>query len=408
MLNALHHIPGYRATGVASGLKASGHRDLAVLVAEYPCSAAAVFTQNQFRAAPVRYGQAVLERTRGEGIRAILINAGNANACTGHQGEQDAEQMVRWLETMAQLPEDSALVMSTGIIGHKLPMETIRTGLADALGQLSADEQGGAHAAEAIMTTDTVPKEALEMIDLPSGLRVSIGGVAKGSGMIHPDMATMLGVVVTDAPIDSADLNHLLKVSVNKSFNRISVDGDTSTNDTVALLARLPNEAHSALANDDLVRFGEALTQVCVDLARQIVRDGEGATKLIEVVVRGAVSDREATEVAKSMAISPLVKTAVFGNDPNWGRLIMAIGKSRARVDPGCTDVWLSALPHPRVCLVRSGEPQSFDSGTLSTQLQSAVELRVEVDLGLGASESTYWTCDLSYKYVEINAEYHT
>lgn len=404
--NALSKVPGFRATGVACGIKVSGNRDLAIIMADGPSTAAAMFTTNAFQAAPVLYDKALMQRTGGAGFRAILVNAGNANACTGDQGDQDAEKMSRWLEEMAQLPSDSVFVMSTGIIGHHLPMDTIQAGIRDALGTLN-DADGGAHAAEAIMTTDTVPKEAFVQVEI-GGQTVSIAGVAKGSGMIHPDMATMLSAVVTDANLRAADLDRALRTAVNASFNRVTVDGDTSTNDTIVLLAN--GQANDEpLAGTDLDQFTDALTTLCIDLAKMIARDGEGATKLIEVEIIGAASDADAVAAARTIAISPLVKTAIFGNDPNWGRFVMAIGRSGAKVDVGQANLWLQ-VPQARVTvqLVEKGQPLPFDADALSRHLNQAKDVTIKADLGLGSGTATYWTCDFSYAYVEINAEYHT
>ncbi|MEM7029401.1 MAG: bifunctional glutamate N-acetyltransferase/amino-acid acetyltransferase ArgJ [Chloroflexota bacterium] len=405
--NALSSVPGFKATGIACGIKASGNKDLAVILADNPSTAATMFTTNSFQAAPVLYDKALMERTKGAGIRAILVNAGNANACTGDQGDQDAEQMSRWLEEKAGLPADSVFVMSTGIIGHHLPMDIIQAGVADALGTLENDPNGGTHAAEAIMTTDTWSKESFRQVEI-GGHTVSIGGVAKGSGMIHPDMATMLSAVVTDANVSQADLDTALRTAVNASFNRVTVDGDTSTNDTIVLLAN--GQANDVpLSGEDLAAFTETLTALCVDLAKMIARDGEGATKLIEVQVGGAASDEDAVAAARTIAISPLVKTAIFGNDPNWGRFVMAIGRSGAQVDVSKANLWLEVpAANNKVQLVEQGQPLPFDADTLSKQLHDASDVVVQADLGLGTGASTYWTCDFSYKYVEINAEYHT
>ncbi len=419
---AVTRVPGFRAAGVACGLKQSGQPDLALVVCDRPATAAAMFTTNVFKAAPVLYDAILLARSQ-QVIQAVLINAGNANACTGEQGLRDAERMARLAEATLNLPADSVLVMSTGIIGHPMPMDRVETGIKAAAGSLSPD--GGADAARAIMTTDLVPKEAFTQVEIGS-VTVSIGGMIKGSGMIHPNLApasrlhaTMLAVIVTDAVVSVDALNRALERAVNASFNRITVDGDTSTNDTVLVLAsgRAGNPmidvgatlavAHAGQAQDlplpgDYSTFEEALTAVCVSLAKQIARDGEGATRLVEVVVRGAASDAEAERAAKTVATSPLVKTAIFGGDPNWGRVLAAIGRSGIQVDPAQVDLWLG-----QVQLVAGGEPLPFDLAAAHAALQPP-EVRFVADLGLGPGQATVWTCDLSYKYVEINAEYHT
>ncbi|MBX2811395.1 MAG: bifunctional glutamate N-acetyltransferase/amino-acid acetyltransferase ArgJ [Myxococcales bacterium] len=409
--NALLHVPGYRAAAVACGIKATGRLDLSAVLSEHPCTAAAVFTQNGFPAAPVVYDRAVLLRTGGQGLRALVINSGNANACTGPEGDRDAEQMARWFEQKASLPVDSVLVMSTGIIGQRLPMPVIHRGLEEIVVALPDDMQGGARAAQAIMTTDTYPKTSLKTVALPSGKTITIGGMSKGSGMIHPDMATMLGVVVTDAAIEVVQLQTALKAAVDASFNCISVDGDTSTNDTVAVLARSPGPDNPPLSEADQEAFNDGLTELCLDLAKMIVRDGEGATKLVEVRVRGGRSKTDATRVARVLAVSPLVKTAIFGNDPNWGRFVMAIGRSGAEVCLETTSINLriasSESPFD-VPLLSGGTPVGFDNAMVRARLESSNELTLDVDLGLGTSVANYWTCDLSYGYVEINAEYTT
>lgn len=403
--NAITQVSGFRATGVKCGLKTSGAKDLALIMAGRPCAAAAMFTTNAFQAAPVLYDKALLARTAGAGLRAVLINAGNANACTGDQGARDAEQMARWLEELARLPADTVFVMSTGIIGHHLPMPKIKTGLAEALAAIAAEPNGGALAAEAIMTTDTIPKEAFAQVEI-GGRVISLGGIAKGSGMIHPNMATMLSTLVTDAQLTPTDLEAALRTAVNASFNRVTVDGDTSTNDTAVILAS-GAATETPLAGTELAAFTAALTDLCVVLAKMIARDGEGATKLIEVQITGAASEADAAAAARTIAISPLVKTAIFGNDPNWGRFLMAIGRSGAAVNVGQTALWLQT-PQSRVPLVGRGQPLSFDAVALHQQLQAAADVTIIADLGLGPASATYWTCDMSYKYVEINAEYHT
>jgi glutamate N-acetyltransferase/amino-acid N-acetyltransferase len=400
---AITQIPGFRAVGVACGLKRSAAPDLSLILAEKPCAAAAVFTTNAFKAAPVLYDMALLERNRA--LRAVVINAGNANAVTGEQGRRDAEQMARLTESICDLPPDSAFVMSTGVIGHPLPMQKVEKGLRDAW-ELIVTEAGrqGHQAAEAILTTDLVKKEALVQTTI-AGQTVSLGGMAKGSGMIHPDMATMLSVLVTDAAIEPAVLEVALRQAVNRSFNRMTVDGDTSTNDTVVILASgLAGHAPLAeAAGPEFETFCVALTDVCTQLAKAVARDGEGATKLVEITVRGAASEAEAVTAAKTVAISPLMKTALFGNDPNWGRALMAIGRSGVRVNPGQVSLWLGDFH-----LVERGEPLEFEAAVARTWLENHSEVTLVADLGVGRAEATVWSCDFSYKYVEINAEYHT
>jgi glutamate N-acetyltransferase/amino-acid N-acetyltransferase len=425
---AVTRVPGFRAAAVACGLKESGQPDLALVACDRPATAAAMLTTNAFQAAPVVYDAALLSRSQ-KAIQAVLINAGNANACTGQRGLRDAGRMARLAEVALSLPADSALVMSTGVIGHPMPMDRVEAGIRAAAAALSL--AGGAAAARAIMTTDLVPKEAFTQAQV-GGVTVSIGGMIKGSGMIHPSLApfdtlhaTMLGLVVTDAAVSAPALSRALERATAASFNRITVDGDTSTNDTVLLLAsgRAGNPAIEAGAGtspaatggpgadvaaplagapDDYAAFEAALTTVCISLAKQIARDGEGATRLVEIVVQGAAGDAEAERAAKTVATSPLVKTAIFGADPNWGRVLAAIGRSGIRVDPARVSLWLGPVQ-----LVAGGEPLAFDVAAARAALQPP-EVRFLADLGLGSGQATVWTCDLTYKYVEINAEYHT
>jgi glutamate N-acetyltransferase/amino-acid N-acetyltransferase len=411
---AITRVPGFRASSAACGLKQSGQPDLALVVCDRAATAAGVFTTNAFRAAPVSYDAALLARRPPPQVRAVAANAGNANACTGEQGLRDAQRMAKLAESCLSLPPDSVLVMSTGVIGHLMPMDKVEQGIRAAAQGLSP--RGGADAARAIMTTDLVPKEAYARVQVGDA-GVAIGGMAKGSGMIHPALApltpeagpataphaTMLSVIVTDARVAADALQASLETAANASFNRITVDGDTSTNDTVLVLASGgaggPELHVGSQGYDD---FCTALTSVCTSLARQIARDGEGATRLVEIVVRGAASDTDAERAAKTIATSPLVKTAIFGADPNWGRILAAVGRSGAQVEPGRTSLWLGGIR-----LVAGGMPLSFVAGEARSMLSSA-EVSITVDLGLGAGRATVWTCDLSYKYVEINAEYHT
>ncbi len=403
LIKTITNVPGFSASGIACGLKQSGNKDLALIVADRPCAGAAMFTTNVFSAAPVQYDRALLARTRGQGLRGVIINAGNANAVTGDQGLRDAEQMARRVETTLNLPADSVFVMSTGVIGQPLPMARVQDGIAQAAHSLSI--AGGRAAAEAIMTTDTVPKIEFVIVEI-DGRPIHIGGMAKGSGMIHPNMATMLAVIATDAPLLPVDLNAVLRRSVKVSFNRISVDGDTSTNDTVVALAN-GAAGGKPLSGGALDTFAEACTRVCVSLAKQVARDGEGATKLVEIQITGAASEAEAAQAAATIATSPLSKTAIFGNDPNWGRFLAAVGRSGVQVDPARANLWL-ATPQTRVQLVAEGRPLPFDAAALSESLRATAAVVIEVSLGMGDATATYWTCDFSYKYVEINAEYHT
>lgn len=401
--SALTRVPGFLAVGVTCGLKASGNPDLTLILSDSLCSGAALFTTNVFKAAPVLYDMALLERTGGK-LQGVVINAGNANAVTGRQGLGDAEQMARLAEQAAGLPPDTMFVMSTGVIGKKMPMDTVAKGIQLAANQIKTDAgRQGLNAARAILTTDLVPKEAFLQANI-GGQTVSIGGMAKGSGMIHPNMATMLSVLVTDAVIEPDVLKSALVRAADLSFHCVTVDGDTSTNDTVLVLAsgqagNPPITAGSA----GFDAFTDALTEACVKLAKAIAKDGEGATKLIEITVTGAANPSEAKSAAETVATSPLTKTAFFGNDPNWGRALAAIGRSGVTVNPARISLHLGPFH-----LVDNGEPLAFNAEAAAQWLTDAHEVKLVADLAVGQACATVWTCDLSYKYVEINAEYHT
>ncbi|MCX7671874.1 MAG: bifunctional glutamate N-acetyltransferase/amino-acid acetyltransferase ArgJ [Anaerolineae bacterium] len=402
----LHDPPrGFTFAGVAAGIKKNGALDLALIVSERPCAAAAVFTQNRFAAAPVLYDRALLAENSG-GLRAVAINAGCANACTGDEGLADAGAMGATVEDALNLPPRSCAVMSTGVIGVRLPMAKIRAGLRAAAGQLAAD--GWEAAARAIMTTDTRPKVAFREVD---GVRLF--GMCKGAGMIHPNMATMLATIVTDAAMAPAALDAVLRAAVEVSFNSISVDGDTSTNDTVLVRANGAAGRELAAGSPQAAAFAAALADLCTDLAHQIVRDGEGATKFITVRVEGAASAADARRAAKAIANSPLVKTAFYGGDANWGRILCAVGYSGAAVDPDKTDLWIAAgaIPHPAPAadlqLVAGGRPLAGCEERASA-IFAGQEITVVVRLGLGDGRATVWTCDLSHEYVDINGHYRT
>lgn len=396
-------VPGFRATGVACGIKGDNARDLALVVSDVPCVTAAVFTTNAVKAAPVLYDQDVLES--GAVIQAVLINSGCANACTGTRGIRDAKRTAQVVEERLGLSPLTTLVMSTGVIGQHLPMGKIVPGVD--LAQRSLSDQGGDLAALAIMTTDTRPKEAAVRIQ-HAGQEGTIAGMCKGSGMIHPNMATMLGVLVTDVSIEQSLARHALQTVVDQTFNRVTVDGDTSTNDTVVLLANGQSGVpHIASADSTEFHLFEAgLLEVCTSLARQLARDGEGATKLITVRVTGAHSAADATRVAKSIANSSLVKTAVYGEDANWGRVLCAAGYSGIEMDPAQLSLWMENQVDS-LHLVRNGEPFEIDESRAAVILAQD-EVAFRLDLGQGEEEAQVWTCDLSHAYVDINAHYRT
>ncbi|WP_322821795.1 bifunctional glutamate N-acetyltransferase/amino-acid acetyltransferase ArgJ [Chloroflexus sp.] len=391
---------GWRAGVAACGIKYTNRDDLALLVSDYPATAAAVFTTNAVKAAPVRYDMALMAQDHD--LRAVVINAGNANACTGSDGDAAAAAMAQAVEQALDLPPQSVFVMSTGTIGVPMPVEKIVRGIAVAASHLSQDH--GPAAARAIMTTDTRPKYCAVAVTLPDGQVITIGGMAKGAGMIHPNMATMLAVVTTDATVPRAVLDQALRRVLEVSFNSISIDGDTSTNDTLLVMA---NGASPAPPITDLdspsgSAFYAGLVAVCQHLAHAIVRDGEGATRFVTITVRGAVNDAEAKVAAMTIARSPLVKTALFGADPNWGRVLCAIGYSGATVDPDRV-----VLSFGGMRVLENGLPLPFDEKA-AHQLLDVPEITIDADLGLGDGQATVWTCDFSYDYVRINAEYRT
>ena len=386
---------GFLASGVRAGIKQQGE-DVALVFSERPATSAGVFTRNIVKAAPVQVSEG---RAFEFGTRAIIANSGNANACTGKQGLRDAMDMAAETARLLDVSEEDVLVASTGLIGEPLPMEKIRSGIAEAVRSLSRD--GGA-AARAIMTTDTRPKEARAELTI-GGRTVRIGGMAKGAGMICPDMATMLAFITTDAAIEPRLLKQCLSDSAEVSFNCLTVDGDTSTNDTVFLLANgMAENPRIDSEGPDLEAFQKALDSVTTSLAKQIARDGEGATKLIDITVRGAESFGDARQVAKTVANSSLVKTAMFGADPNWGRVLAAAGRSGVEFNPDAVN-----LSFGDTRLVQAGEPVEF-SEEWAHEYLSGSEVSVLIEIGDGPGSATVWTCDFSYDYIRVNAEYHT
>ena len=388
---------GFRAAGVACGIKASGKLDLSLLVSEGAASAAGVFTTNLAKAAPVLLSQAHLERSGGR-ARAMVINSGCANACTGADGTAHAKLMAEFTGQAVGCDPSEVLVASTGVIGVKLDIEKVRRGVTEAAARLSS--AGGADAAQAIMTTDPFPKEsAVEVTAASRTFRV--GGMAKGSGMIEPLMATMLGGVTTDARVAPALLQRALKAAVDDTFNAITVDGECSTNDCVFALAN--GASGIELTDAEYPLLVDSLKAACEPLAIGIVRGGEGATKLVTVTVTGAVSAEEARRTARAIANSPLVKTAVHGGDPNWGRLIAVAGRAGSAFSLDRAVVRIGPIT-----LFASGTPYDDRAPQAADYLQGK-EIDLEVDLGTGGGgRSRMWTCDLSAEYVRINADYRT
>ena len=391
---------GFRAAGVAAEVKYKGRNDVALIVADAPCVAAAMFTTNKVAAAPVVYDREVVKSGRAQ---AILANSGCANACTGEQGMKDARLSA--LVTAGELGIDPRLVLvaSTGVIGRPLPMERLLAGMKAAKAALGRTYAHGLAAEKAVMTTDTRPKQACATA-MVGGRKVVVGGMSKGSGMIEPNMATMLGFITTDADISPAMLRRALFRAVSKSFNRLVVDGDESTNDSVFVLASgCAGNARIVRSGKDFDAFCAALEAVCVSLARQMAADGEGATKFVTVTVKGAKSPRDAERAARAVAKSPLAKTSWFGRDPNWGRVLAAVGYSGAEVVSEKVEVF-----YGREWAFRRGRVADATQLAKLAKVMKKPEFEVVVDLHLGKSESTIYTCDFSLDYVHINADYTT
>ncbi|ACL69044.1 bifunctional glutamate N-acetyltransferase/amino-acid acetyltransferase ArgJ [Halothermothrix orenii] len=386
---------GFLASGVSCGIKQEPRRDLALIYSKKAASVAGVFTTNRVQAAPVILSR---ERVKGGTCRAIIVNSGNANACTGKRGLEDARAMTARVAEGLRLNKSDVLIASTGVIGTYLPMDCIQRGIDKAISNLS--DRGGSRAAEAILTTDTCTKEIAIKGKLPSGSDYTIGGMAKGSGMIHPNMATMLAFITTDLAILPPLLNKALKQAVEKSFNRISVDGDQSTNDSVFLIANgLSGNKPIVNCGKDYESFLKDLKEVCNYLARKIVLDGEGATKFVTVKVEGAYSEQDAVKVGREVANSNLVKTALFGSDPNWGRIVAAVGYSGIDIAPDLIEVTINGRT-----LYSRGQPWISDD----INLLSGREVVIEINLNQGEGSATFWTTDLSHDYIKINADYHT
>jgi len=387
---------GFKAASVAAGLKKTGKKDLGLLVSQVPATVAGVFTKNQVKAAPV-----ILDRLRIKtGVcQAIIVNSGNANCCTGEQGLRDAETMANLAASELGISEDLVLVASTGVIGESLPIEKINAAIPTLVDSL--EFQGIPDLARSMMTTDTVPKmvSAQGVVD---GKTFTVTGVAKGAGMIRPDMATMLCFVCTDVKISSDVLKEILVKGVNRSFNRITIDGDTSTNDTVLVMANgLSGAVIQSLAQKDI--FQKILDEIFLDLAKQLVRDGEGVTKLVEIMVRNAPSDSDAQKVADTVAHSPLVKTAFFGEDANWGRIAGAVGRAGVQIDPYKIDVYFDDIQ-----MVKAGMGQGKIVEAEATKVLKRPEFTVAIDLNSGSGSGSILTCDFSVDYVRINANYRS
>jgi len=382
---------GFLAGAVKASIKYPDRLDLAVLFSEKPCVAAGVFTMNLIKSAPVLVSRAHLKNGKAQ---AIVVNSGCANACTGDTGMSDAMEVADLTAAKLGVPKTDVLVASTGVIGVPLPMNKIRGNI----GRIMPTKNGGHELAWAIMTTDTFPKEIAIAVQSELG-RFNIGGVAKGAGMIHPNMATLLSFITTDAAVEPRFLKSALKKAVDNTFNMVTVDGDTSPSDTVVILANGMAKNQTITAANGQV-FQKALDEVCLFLAKAIARDGEGATKSIEVVVEGALSETQARLVARAIAGSTLFKAAMFGNDPNWGRIVAAAGRSGARINEKKLEVFLNG-----VCVMRRGVPVAFDEPKMRQSLAGKA-VTVRLCLNLGKGRATSWGCDLSDEYVTINSAY--
>ena len=391
-------VPGFLAGGIAAGIKPSGKKDMALIYSPTPARSAAVFTTNQVKGAPVLVS---MEHVRSGAAQAILASAGCSNVCTGERGVKDAREMTKTVADLLRIPQNHVLIAATGVIGVPMPMERVRAALPKVVKALSP--QGGRAAAEAIMTTDTRPKEAALRLEV-NGRTVTIGGIAKGVGMIEPHLATMFCFVATDAAVARGVLNGIIRRAVDRSFNRATVDSDTSTSDTVAILANGLAENRPVEADGRGLRQLQAgIDAIMTRLARMLVSDGEGATKLVSVTVRGAASRKDALAAARSVANSPLFKAAVNGADPNWGRIMMALGKSSARVDQDKVGIAFG-----EEVLVERGVLREGVRLERIREIMGGQEFEITIDLGLGRGEDRMWTCDLSEEYVRINGKYTT
>ncbi|GGF91299.1 bifunctional ornithine acetyltransferase/N-acetylglutamate synthase [Paenibacillus abyssi] len=391
---------GFKAGGLHCGLKKTTRHDLGAILCEVPATAAGVYTTNKIQAAPLK----VTRESIGQDgtLCAILVNSGNANACTGKQGEADAYQMRNTFAEAMGLPGHQVAVASTGVIGELLKMDRVLSGIESLPSRLASSTEGAEDFCQAILTTDLVQKMVCVAVQV-DGQTVHIAGAAKGSGMIHPNMATMLGFVTTDAAISSDALQKLLRKATDLTFNMITVDGDTSTNDMlVAMASGLSGTPELTESHPDYATFAEALRYVCEVLAKAIARDGEGATKLVEVQVRGAVSDESAQAIAKTVIGSSLVKSAVFGADANWGRIIAAVGRAGEPVNPDAVDIRLGDI-----LTLEQSRPVPFDEEVALEYLKGDTVV-IHVDLHLDSGQATAWGCDLTYDYVRINAAYRT
>ncbi|WP_417393533.1 bifunctional glutamate N-acetyltransferase/amino-acid acetyltransferase ArgJ [Gimesia sp.] len=390
---------GFRSAGLACGIKAKKTTfDLSLFVSDVPCAGAGVFTKNQVCGAPVKVSR---ERVPGDSLRAVVINSGNANACTGEQGIEDARWMTGLVSTGLNVAPDDVLVCSTGIIGRFLPRTPIEAGIPAAIQQLGADAESFLNAARGMMTTDTVPKQATRLINV-GGQEIRVSGVAKGAAMIAPNMATMLSVIMTDAPLDAAQADQMLRHAVDRSFNCISVEGHTSTSDTVILLANAA-AGSKALSEAEQGELQTALDEVAMELGQAIIRDAEGADHFVTVEVSGAAARADAMEIARTIANDALVKTAIAGSDPNWGRIVSATGRTSVKLTE--RDIVL----HINGTLIyEDGRPADYNEQAISDGIRQNRDVLIQVQLPFGEEQVVFWTSDLTQEYVRLNSEYTT
>lgn len=395
---------GFQAAGIAAGIKKGNAKDMAMIYSTVPCKAAGTFTTNVVKAAPVKWDQQIVYHA--PAAQAIVCNSGIANACTGEEGFGYCKKTAQAAAEILGIPEDSVLVASTGVIGKQLPMDILEAGVKKMVPLLSETAAAGTLAAESIMTTDTVKKEIAVETEI-DGKKVTIGGMCKGSGMIHPNMCTMLGFVTTDVNISKELLQEALSDSVKDTYNMVSVDGDTSTNDTVLLLANAQAQnAEITEKNEDYAKFTEALGYVNTWLAKHIAADGEGATALFEVKVIHAESKEQAVTLSKSIITSNLTKAAIFGHDANWGRILCAMGYSGAQFDPEKVDLYFESAAGS-LKIIEDGVATGY-SEEEATKILSEKEVTAIADIKMGDAEATAWGCDLTYDYVKINADYRS
>lgn len=395
---------GFEAAAAAAQIKYKDRKDMALIYSQTPCVAAGTFTTNVVKAAPVRWDQEIVKKSTK--VHAVVVNSGIANACTGTQGYGYCEQTAQAVERLLRIPVSSVLVASTGVIGMQLPIERIRDGVALLTENRRDTEEAGLEAAKAIMTTDTKPKYAAVQVEI-GGRTVTVGGMCKGSGMIHPNMCTMLGFVTTDAAITKEMLQKALSEDIKDTYNMVSVDGDTSTNDTVLLLANgMAENPLIEKEDENYAAFKAALNYVNTELAKKIAGDGEGATCLFEVKITGAESKEQAVTLSKSVITSSLTKAAIYGHDANWGRILCAMGYSGVQFDPEKVDLYFES-PAGKLKIIENGVSTGY-SEELATKILSEEHVTAIADIKMGQASATAWGCDLTHEYVNINADYRS